>query len=148
MTSPRLGVDALLGHLERVHRSGRGWRADCPNNHKTRGSLSVSQGDDGRILLHCFVGCGASDVLGALGLSMTDVMPERLRDPSPEARRAARASFRLASVTAAAGVLSFEAQIVADCACQIVAGCRLSEADHLRTILAVERIGDIRAVLS
>jgi hypothetical protein len=112
LVSPRIGIDALLPRLDRVQHGTHGWRADCPNGHKTRGTLSVAQGDDGRLLLHCFAGCCASDVLAALGLSMADIQPQRLRDPSPEGRRAAREGFKLASVAAAAAVLEREAELL------------------------------------
>ncbi len=144
-TSP---VELLLARLDRVQKSGQGWRADCPTGHRTHGTLSIAQADSGAVLLHCFSGCPASDVLGALGLTLADVMPERLRDASPEGRRAARDRFRLASVTAAAGLLTAESLIVADLASQILAGCRLSDADHARAMVAAQRIADARQVLS
>ena len=111
-TAPSIGIDALLHRLERVQRSGQGWRADCPKGHKTHGTLSLAQGDDGRLLLHCFAGCSAADVLGTLGLSLADIQPARLRDDSPEGRRTARERFRLASVAAAVGVLEREAELL------------------------------------
>lgn len=136
----RIGIDALLHRLERVQRSGQGWRADCPNGHKSRGTLSVAQGDDGRVLLHCFAGCGTADVLGALGLALADVMPERLRDDSPEGRRTARERFRLASMTAAAGVILREARIVLLAGCDLLRGQALPPDDVQRLGEAVERI--------
>lgn len=148
MTTPRVGIDALLSRLDRVQRSGQGFRADCPNGHKTRGALSVAVGDNGALLLHCFSGCSTADVLGALGLSLGDIMPERLRDETPEGRRAARERFKLASVSAAAGVLEREASIVLIAACDLLRGDELDDADLRRLINAVERIAAARAVLS
>ena len=145
--TPRIGVEALLARLDRVQKSGNGWRADCPAGHKARGSLSIAQGDDGRVLLHCFSGCATSDVLGALGLSMADVMPERLRDESPQGRRTARERFRLASVTAAAGVLEREARIVLLAGCDLLRGQALPPDDAQRLSEAVERIEAVREVL-
>lgn len=146
--SARIGIDALLHRLERVQRSSQGWRADCPNSHKSRGSLSVSQGDDGRILMHCFAGCSASDVLGALGLALADVMPERPRDESPEARRTARERFRLASVTAAAGVLEREARVLLIAHHDLQRGKALPPDDARRLCEAGERIEAAREVLA
>ena len=143
----RPGIDGLLARLYRVQKTGNGWRADCPNGHKSRGSLSVTQADDGRVLLHCFSGCATSDVLGALGLSMADVMPERLRDESPQGRRTARERFRLASVTAAAGVLEREARIVLLAGCDLLRGQALPPDDAQRLSEAVERIEAVREVL-
>jgi len=148
MASPRVGIDAMLHRLERVQRSGHGWRADCPNEHKTHGTLSLAQGDDGRVLLHCFAGCSTADVLGALGLTLGDVMPERLRDDSPEGRRTARERFRLASITAAAGVIEREARIVHLAGCDLLRGQALPPDDVQRLGEAVERIASAREVLA
>jgi hypothetical protein len=147
VTTPRIGIDALLARLERVQKTGSGWRADCPNTHKARGALSVTQGDDGRALLHCFSGCAASDVLGALGLTLADIQPERLHDPSPDGRRAARAQFRLASVSAAAGVIAREADLVLIAAADTAQGIPLTEADLGRLVQSVERLHAAREVL-
>lgn len=146
--SPRVGIDALLAKLDRVQHGANGWRADCPNGHRSHGTLSLAQADDGRLLLHCFAGCATADVLGALGLTLGDVMPARLRDESPEGRRAARERFRLASVTAAAGVLERESSIVLLAACDLLRGDDLDDADVARVIEAGDRIGAARRALS
>ena len=39
-------------------------------------SLAISQTPDGLILIHCFSGCGASDILSAIGLSLRDLYPD------------------------------------------------------------------------
>ena len=145
--TPRIGVEALLARLDRAQQSGNGWRADCPAGHKARGSLSIAQGDDGRILLHCFAGCSTADVLGALGLSVADLMPERLRDESPQGRRAARERFKLASVQAATGVLARESEIVLIAATDTMRGTPLSGEDFERVMVAVDRIRAAREAM-
>jgi len=66
MNAQRIGI-ALKGR-----RNGNGWLVSCPclNHGKGRGdrspSLSVSDGDDGRLLLRCFAGCDLADVLDEL----------------------------------------------------------------------------------
>ena len=42
--------------------------------------LSLAQASDGRLLLHCFGGCDAKSVLGALGLNWDDVLPRRMSE--------------------------------------------------------------------
>lgn len=143
----RIGVDALLSRLDRVQPGAHGWRADCPTGHKARGTLSIAQGDDGRVLLHCFAGCSTADVLGALGLTLADLMPVRLRDESPEARRAARERFKLASVAAAAGVIAREADLVLIAAGDAAQGIPLTDADFARLAEGVERLHAAREVL-
>lgn len=86
-----MNIELILARLEHVKRNGAGWRADCPVGHShARGSLSLSEADDGRILLHCFACGNATDPLRALGLELADLFPDRIKDPSPQARREAR----------------------------------------------------------
>jgi hypothetical protein len=65
----------FLERLERVNRSGKGWTARCPAHEDRRASLSISEGDDGRILLKCFAGCPTEDIVEALSLSLSDLFP-------------------------------------------------------------------------
>lgn len=46
-----------LHKFENVKRCGDGWSARCPAHDDKRNSLSISEGDDGRLLLHCHAGC-------------------------------------------------------------------------------------------
>ena len=70
-------IEDFLESLESVTISGNDWSARCPAHDDTNPSLSVAEGDDGRILVHCFAGCTAEDVTAALGLTLADLMPER-----------------------------------------------------------------------
>lgn len=76
MTAP---VDRLLHGLHKVKRTGKQtWTACCPSHEsKSMSSLAIKELDDGRLLLHCFGGCHVEQVLGALGLSMSDLFPPR-----------------------------------------------------------------------
>ena len=47
-------------------RSGHCWRARCPAHHDHCPSLSISLGEDGRVLLHCHAGCTQDEVIDAL----------------------------------------------------------------------------------
>jgi hypothetical protein len=60
---------------KKVERNGKGWKARCPAHDDRKPSLSVSEGDDGRILLKCFAGCETDAVVSALGLSLADLFP-------------------------------------------------------------------------
>ena len=73
-------ADALLSKLLRVKKSGADrWMACCPAHQDKTASLSIKALSDGRVLLHCFGGCDAEAVLGAVGLTFADVMPDRLQ---------------------------------------------------------------------
>ena len=47
-------------------KSGRGWIACCPAHDDRRPSLSIRDGDDGKLLVYCHAGCGQEDVIAAL----------------------------------------------------------------------------------
>lgn len=81
MTSP---IDVVLARLDKPKRTGKGWAARCPAHEDKSPSLSITEADGGKVLLHCFSGCHAGDVLGAIGLEWKDLFPESL---SPDARR-------------------------------------------------------------
>lgn len=72
-------IDILLSRLDGVKETGHGkYVARCPAHDDRSPSLAIKDGDDGRILIHCFAGCEAEDVLSAIGLRFSDVMPERI----------------------------------------------------------------------
>lgn len=71
-------IDVLLSRLDKVRSTGnRKWQARCCAHEDKSPSLTITEKDDGRILIHCFAGCGAADVLAAIGLSLSDLFPER-----------------------------------------------------------------------
>jgi len=96
-------IDHLLKRLKNVrkiyltngNRSAE-WSASCPAHDDTEPSLSISQGDDGRVLLHCHAGCPPEAVVEAMGLKMADLFdtdnatrmaPVRTNTAPPKARK-------------------------------------------------------------
>lgn len=61
-------------------KAGRQTNARCPAHEDSTASLTLSEGRDGRVLLHCFAGCQTDDVLRALGLELRDLFPPRDRN--------------------------------------------------------------------
>ena len=57
--------------------TGSSWKAMCPAHEDQQPSLSVTEGEGGRVLLKCFAGCKCVDVIAALGLEMADLFPSR-----------------------------------------------------------------------
>src|SRR3712207_1419099 len=76
-------VEKVLDRLGNYKSLGeRKFRARCPNHNGTSdNSLSIKEGDEGRILLHCFSGCDLEEILGALGLGASDLF-ERKKAPA------------------------------------------------------------------
>jgi len=48
------------------HRSGTGWMACCPAHNDRSPSLSISEGEGGKLLVKCFAGCKQEAVIDAL----------------------------------------------------------------------------------
>ena len=46
---------------------GGGWMARCPAHDDREPSLSISEGDDGKVLVRCHAGCDQERVIAALG---------------------------------------------------------------------------------
>jgi len=100
------------------------------------------------VLVHCFAGCAAADVLTAVGLGWKDIMPPRSWPLSREEQRRARRAIQQSGWSAALAVLSLESKIVALAARDIhQLGGLQSSRDLDRLNLAVERIGAASATL-
>lgn len=138
--------EVLLSRLEGVSPSGAGWRARCPSCGGRSRKLSIAMADD-RVLLHCFGGCRADEVLQSAGLTWADVMPPRHWPQSPEEQRRARRAIREAGWSAALGELALEAVVVKLAAEQIAGWHFLSEEDDARLAIAVTRIDRAASVL-
>jgi putative DNA primase/helicase len=100
MNANQIGI-ALKGK-----RNGNGWlvRCPCPNHGKGRGdrfpSLSVTDGDDGRLLLRCFAGCEFGDILDELKYrGLTDGAQPPLRRFTPSVHRSAEPNPDVGALT-------------------------------------------------
>ena len=71
-------LDNLLSRLHKVRKNGKDFMACCPSHDDKSPSLTIAEKEDGRILLHCFAGCSADEVLCAVGMELKDVMPENV----------------------------------------------------------------------
>lgn len=72
-------IDVLLSRLDKVRSTGnRKWQARCPAHEDKSPSLSITEKDDGRILIHCHAQCGGAAVMEAIGLSLSDLFTDKL----------------------------------------------------------------------
>jgi putative DNA primase/helicase len=79
-------LENVLSRLKKVRRSGKGRVACCPAHDDSGPSLSIDEGDDGRVLLICrSAGCTTESIVAAIGLTMADLFP-----PTPQRAGAAR----------------------------------------------------------
>lgn len=133
-----MSADRLLSHLDRVKQTKPGqWIARCPAHDDKGPSLSVRETDEGKVLLFCFAGCTAHQVVSAVGLELDDLFPERHQHHATGERR----PF---SAVDALRCLAFEASVVFLGAKDVAAGKVLTDADRERLLLAAERINAAR----
>lgn len=69
--------EQLASQLDKLAKSGNGWRARCPVHGSKGLTLSVTEKDGGYIVAHCF-SCGASgpDVVKSLNLPVSLLFPD------------------------------------------------------------------------
>src|SRR5439155_24416581 len=79
-------VKGILDRLQNVRPNGNGRTALCPAHDDRTNSLSVGEGSDGRVLLKCFAGCDATEIVTALRLEMRDLFPRAMKKPGAETR--------------------------------------------------------------
>jgi hypothetical protein len=70
-------VQALRGMGKKVKAKDKkgAYEAECPAHEDDRASLSISTGDDGKVLLRCFAGCRFNAIVDAAGLTPSDCFP-------------------------------------------------------------------------
>ena len=125
----------LLARLDDAREVGPGrWVARCPAHDDRSPSLSVRETDDGTLLIKCWAGCGAADVVQAAGLELRDLFPPNAKDrrPIPKGQR-----WVPRDVLAA---VAHEVTVVALCAEAITRGDPLSDADRDRVLVAAGRL--------
>lgn len=130
-----MSAEVLISRLSRVKQNGNGrWMACCPAHDDRNPSLSVKEEPDGRVLIQCFAGCDTSDVLGAVGLDWSDIMPEQ-----PLYQRAKPVQQRIYP-SEALKVIQTEARIVCLAAFGLAKGIKLNDSDMERLKVAMTRI--------
>jgi hypothetical protein len=140
-----VSIDALLSRLNGVQGRGPRYRAICPahqSKNKSR-TLVVTDAGDGRTLVHCFAGCDVGEVIGALGMELSDLMPERKDDATRPPREK-----RPWSVRDVAASLEAECAIAWLILVDLKAGKVITQSDRERAGLAAERCADLMRELA
>lgn len=73
-------VENFLGKLQGVRDNGSNWSARCPcRNDDSNPSLSIGQGNDGRVLVTCHrgSGCNVDEICEAMGVQKASLFPPR-----------------------------------------------------------------------
>jgi hypothetical protein len=129
-----MSVDRLLNQLDKVKETASGcWLACCPAHDDRTPSLSIRETTDGTILIHCWAGCGAIDVVAALGMDMRDLFPTQIENRlpiKPQDRWIPRDAIK---------ALEFESMICVIAASAMASGKTLTEEDNKRLFEAARR---------
>jgi hypothetical protein len=128
-----MNINDFLSYFEKSFRSGKDeYQCLCPAHQDKTASLSIKNLPDERILIHCFAGCAANDILGAVGLTFDDIVPKRLGDFKPVSK-----PFNPYAVLKA---ISNETLLVALAGLEVANGKTLPQEDKDRLMIAVNRL--------
>lgn len=128
----------VVSMLEGVKATGKDrWIARCPAHDDRGPSLSIRDTGD-KLLLHCFAGCDALDVVHALGLKLSDLFAD-----SPTFSGTRPHSKRLPAADKLA-LIEREVDVVAIIAARFLEDRTITEADWERLASAVSRIGKVK----
>ncbi len=137
-------AETLIHLLPRVKELGPGkWAASCPTAFHAHGDrsqgLSVSEGLDGKTLIHCHAGCEPRDVLDAVGLTWRDLFPPTTPEARAEWKRQSRERY-LDKLRQERGVEQLILDLLAS---DQAAGREASDADLERVAQAEARTAEI-----
>ena len=74
-------LDNVLSCLDKVKSAGTNkWKACCPAHDDKNPSLAITETSDGTVLLKCWAGCTAQQIVSAIGLELRDLFPGEKRE--------------------------------------------------------------------
>lgn len=129
-----MSVQNLLSRLEKVRQTGPGkWSAICPSHPDRHPSLSIRD-DSETILLKCWAGCGAGEIITSVGLGFAELFPPR---PEGHFTKGFRRPFFPSDVFE---IARHEVNVVFLIGCDIHSQKIISDANYERLLVAVQRI--------
>jgi hypothetical protein len=134
-------IERMLSMLTKVKGRNGSWTARCPAHDDKGPSLAVREGEDGRVLLHCFAGCETANVLGAIGMDMTDLFPpdSKRREYPVEGKPSMKPAFFASDLMR---IIHFEALVVQIVAFDIANSKPVNEETRERMLTAYQRIDE------
>jgi hypothetical protein len=129
-----MSAATLLDRLDRPKQTRSGnWIAGCPCCQSRRGRPISVRDLGGRILLHAFCGCRTEDVLGAIGLQMSDLFEAPLGHHFPASKSQIPARDLIE-------IISEETNIITTTAADLLDGRFIDEDAWTRLAQAAARI--------
>lgn len=105
-----MSLQTLLSRLDKVKSTGKGrWTCSCPSHDDRSPSMHIKIEDDGKILINCKAGCGAQDIVSAIGMTLGELMPHLPSHHKYQPRK------QIIYATEALELIRFEAQIIMAC---------------------------------
>jgi hypothetical protein len=136
-------IGDLLNKLEKVKGSKGRWTACCPAHVDRSPSLAITETDDGRILLKCFAGCSAHQIVEAVGMDLTDLFPSdnniNYLKANNQGNKPVRRPFYATDLLK---IIQFEALITSIAAFDVSEGREVSAEDRKRLKTALSRINE------
>jgi hypothetical protein len=134
-------AEKVLERLQGVRQTAPDrWMARCPAHEDNSPSLSIRELEDGRVLIYCFAGCGAVDVLTGIGLQMSDLYDKPIAHYLPPVRGgfSSRELLELTSHEATVAAL-----LASDAQCR-----QLTPDENTRLAQAASRLGKAQAMVN
>jgi len=136
-------IGNFLNKLEKVRGSKGRWTACCPAHVDRSPSLAITETDDGRILLKCFAGCSAQQVVEAVGMDLTDLFPSdnniNYLKANNQGNKPVRRPFYATDLLK---IIQFEALLTSIAAFDLSQGREVSTEDRKRLKTALSRINE------
>jgi hypothetical protein len=134
-------VENFINRLEKVKGRNGSWTACCPAHDDKSPSLSVREGEDGRVLVHCFGGCAVDQIVGAIGMDMTDLFPpdEKRREYPVTGKPRMKPAFFASDLMR---IIHFEALVVQIVAFDIANNKPVTQETRERMLTAYQRIDE------
>jgi len=130
-----MSIDDLLSRLSRVKRTGPGkWIASSPTRDDKSPSLAIRELDDGTVLLHDFGGDSVGAILGAVGLSFSDLYP----DKPGTFRKPVKRPFNASDVLS---LMAFESSVAVVACSDFISSGSIGDDDFERLLVAAQRLG-------
>ena len=132
-------INLLLDRLSYIKQTRPDrWQARCPAHDDRSPSLAITETSDGTILLKCWAGCSAADIVGAVGLQLKDLFPPRF-----DYRSTRKGKVPHYSASEVVKTLVMEATIIAVGYCTLQRGGSLSLEDQSRVALALDNLREV-----
>lgn len=137
-------IDDFLARLQKVRKTGaNNWIACCPAHGDKNPSMTVGVGDNLGVLVHCFAGCSADEIVGSLGLELHDLMPDKPLQGREYIVARAR-TFPAADVLEAVADETFYVAFMAAALANAPAGYGLNDTDRALLWQSYDRIMEAR----